>query len=223
MILYNIPPGLTTTIQLYVRNSDNTVGSAVGSTISGTSSGSTYTYTLGSYASGDYFAILTGVSDPVGSAFPVRDDVAFDNLTWSQLDMLTLVDAVVVANVTQPTAAKERLTDPIVIGDDYLASMGRNFEWQVNAIIGYAASQLSCTWTGSRNGTGWSVTGTVTTITGGLSLKFDLPDTATSSLKPGPYDWCVQVTTNVGGYVVTRVKPMNDAGEPIPVQLVKSA
>ena len=214
MILTNIPPSLTTTIQLYVRNSDNTVGSAVGSPISGSSSGSTYTYSLGSYVSGDYFAILSGVSDPVGSAFPVRDDVAYF-IPWELLDMITLTDAVVVANVTQPTAAKERLVDPIIIGDDYLASVGRNFEWQVNAISNYTAAELSCKFGGKKDGVGWLVSGTVTTITGGISLKFDLPKTATADLGPGYYAWSVEVYTTSGGIEVTRVVGKQ------PVQLVE--
>ena len=215
MILYNIPPSLTTTVQLYVRNSNNSVGSAVGGAISGTSSGSTYTYSLGSYATGDYFAVLSGVSDPVGVAFPVRDDVGYPTLTWEIIDMITLVDAAIVANVTQPTAAKERLVDPIIIGDDYLASVGRNFEWQVNAISNYAAGALSCKFGGQMDGVGWLVTGTVTTITGGISLKFDLPKASTASLEPGYYAWSVEVYTTVGGIEVTRVIGKQ------PVQLVE--
>ena len=205
MILTNIPPGLTTSVQLYVRTvGSDTPGAAVGSAISGTSSGATYTYALGAYVAGDYWAVLTGVSSPVGSAFPVRDDVAYF-LPWETLDMITLTDAVVVGNVTQPTAAKERLVDPIIIGDDYLASVGRNFEWQVNAISGYSAAELGCSFGGSKDGVGWLVTGTVATITGGISLSFDLPKSATQDLEPGYYAWSVEVSTNVGGIEVTRV------------------
>ena len=213
MILYNIPPGLTTSIELYVRNSDNTVGSIV-ETYNGTGSGSTYTFDIQTESTGDYFGVLSGVSDPVGAAFPVRDDVGYPTLTWGILDLITLTDAVVVANVTQPTAAKERLVDPIIIGDDYLASVGRNFEWQVNAISNYAAGDLSCKFGGQLDGVGWLVTGSVTTISGGISLKFDLPKSATSSLTAGYYAWSVEVYTTVGGIEVTRVVGRQ------PVQLV---
>jgi hypothetical protein len=83
MILRNIPPGLTTTIQLKTRTvGSDTPGSNVGSPISGTSSGTTYTYSLGAYATGDYWCVLSGVSTPAASAFPVRDDVAYF-VPWS--------------------------------------------------------------------------------------------------------------------------------------------
>jgi hypothetical protein len=136
-------------------------------------------------------------------------------LTWGIIDLITLTDSVVVANVTQPTAAKERLVDAIIIGDDYLASVGRNFEWQVNAISNYAAADLSCKFGGKLDGVGWLVSGTVTTISGGISLKFDLPKSATSSLEPGYYAWSVEVFTTVGGIEVTRVVGKQ------PVQLVE--
>jgi predicted cobalt transporter CbtA len=148
--------------------------------------------------------VLSGVSDPVGSAFPVRDDVAYPYDRWEAI-VNTLVDNVLVANVTQPTAVKDRLIDPIIIGDDYLNSVGRAFEWQVNAISGYAAGDLSCRWGGKKDGVGWLVSGTVTTITGGISLKFDLPKASTSSLTAGYYAWSVEVYTTVGGIEVTRV------------------
>lgn len=201
-----LPPGYTAVIQLKTRTVGSaTPGANVGSPITGTAVGSAYTFDLGAYETGDYWGQLTGVSDPAAGPFPVRDDVAYF-MTWELLDMITLIDPVVVANVTQPTAAKERLIDPIVIGDDYLASVGgRNFEWQVNAISGYTAADLTCKFGGSKDGVGWLVTGTVTTITGGISLKFDLPKAATASLEPGYYAWSVEVTTTVGGYEVTRV------------------
>jgi len=71
MILYNIPPGLTTAVSLYVRNSDDSVGDFVES-YNGTSSGTTYTFDIQVHASGDYFCVLNGVSDPVASAIPVN-------------------------------------------------------------------------------------------------------------------------------------------------------
>jgi hypothetical protein len=221
-MILTLPASLTTTVKLYAVGTDYAIGAQVGDEFNASVSGNTYTYDIESQSTGDYWCQLFIAGTGQGVYFPVRDDVAYPWTPWEVI-VNTLVDAVTVANVTQPTAAKERLTDPIIIGDDYLASVGRNFEWQVNAVTNYTAAELGCTWTGSRNGTGWSVTGTVTTITGGLSLKFDLPSSATTSLKPGAYDWCVQVTTNTGGKVVTRVKPMNDAGEPLPVNLVKAA
>lgn len=209
-----LPASLTTTLQLYadvVTAGVHSVGAAVGSPYSGSASGNVYTYAIP--ASGDYWGELI-IGSSAQPKFAVRDDKAYF-IDWGLLDMITLTDAVVVANVTQPTAAKERLVDPIIIGDDYLASVGRNFEWQVNAISNYTAADLSCRWGGKKDGVGWLVSGTVTTITGGISLKFDLPKTATADLEPGYYAWSVEVYTTVGGIEVTRVVGKQ------PVQLVE--
>jgi hypothetical protein len=199
LTLTNLAPGRTASIQLYVRETLT----AVGSPITGTSIG--YTYSFANVPDGEYDCVLIGFTDPVGDPFPVRDGLAYIGLNWSIVDMITLVDAVVVANVTQPTAARERLVDPIIIGDDYLESVGRNFEWQVNAIVGYAAAELTCKFGGIKDGLGWLVTGTVSTITGGLALKFDLPKTATQDLEHGLYAWSVEVSTIVDNIEVTRV------------------
>ena len=86
MIITNIPPGLTTTVQLYVRGANNAIGSAVGAPISGSSSGTAYTYNLGANATGDFWCQLSGVSVPDGAHFPVRDDVAYPTLPWSVID-----------------------------------------------------------------------------------------------------------------------------------------
>jgi len=95
MILQNIPPGLTTTVSLYVRNSDDSVGDFV-EVYNGTSSGSTYTFDIEGYSSGDYYAVLGGVSDPAGAAFPIRDNVAYF-MPWS------IIEATVSANPTTPS------------------------------------------------------------------------------------------------------------------------
>ena len=198
LTLSDIPPGYTASVQLYVKSTATTTGSVIA-----------LVYASGVYActvaSGDYDVQLLGVSDPDGARFPMRDGVAWIGFTWAQIDMITLIDAVVINNVSQPTTAKERLEEPIIIGDDYLASVGRNFEWQVNAISGYVAADLTCSFGGSKDGTGWLVTGTVATITGGISLKFDLPKATTQALVAGYYAWSVEVKTIVGGIEVTRV------------------
>tara|TARA_R110000868_G_scaffold101057_1_gene278191 strand:- start:954 stop:1562 length:609 start_codon:yes stop_codon:yes gene_type:complete len=199
---------------MYAVGTDYAIGAQAGDNYNGTASGNTYTFDLESQTAGDYWCQLFISGTGQGVYFPVRNDVAYPWTPWEVI-VNTLVDAVVVGNVTQPTAAKERLTDPIIIGDDYLASVGRNFEWQVNAISGKTAAELSCRWGGKKDGVGWLVDGTVTTITGGISLKFDLPKTATASLTPGFYSWSVEVYTTSGGIEVTRVVGKQ------PVQLVE--
>lgn len=189
-------PTYTLTLQLYVRG-----GAATGSPLTLTEGASgVYTCTV---STGDYDGELIGFTSPVGPKFPIRDGVAYEGIPWSLLDAITLADSVIVT--TQPTANSTRLADPIIIGDDYLASVGRNFEFQVSAVSGYAAGDLSCKFGGSKSGVGWLVSGTVSTITGGLSLKFDLPKASTSDLDAGYYNWSVEVYTTVGGIEVTRV------------------
>jgi len=88
MILRNIPPGLSPTIQLYnvvLTGTTYSVGSAVGSPISGTAGAvsTEYNFPLSSRATGDWYAVLSGVSNPSAAAFPVRDDVGFPTLPWS--------------------------------------------------------------------------------------------------------------------------------------------
>lgn len=87
MKLVNLPPGLSPTLQLYARNSDNTVGSAVGTSINGTAGAvsTEYNFELSSRGSGDWYAVLSGVSNPDGGAFPVRDDVAYF-IPWAVID-----------------------------------------------------------------------------------------------------------------------------------------
>jgi hypothetical protein len=87
-----LPPGKTTTIQLLTRvDGSDTPGSNVGSAISGVPDGSNptiYRYNLGSYATGDYWAQLSGVSNPNGLPFPVRDGVAYVGYSWDQVDAI---------------------------------------------------------------------------------------------------------------------------------------
>lgn len=83
-----LPPGKTAVIQLKVRTvGSNTPGANVGSPITATASGADYTFALGSYNTGDYWAQLTGVSDPVGKPFPVRDGIAYVGCSWDQVDV----------------------------------------------------------------------------------------------------------------------------------------
>ena len=194
-----LPPSRTAVIQLYARVG----GAAVGSPITMTEGSATiYTATV---ASGDYDVQLSGISTPDGARFPMHNGTAYPGLTWEEVDVITLVDDALVNNVTQPTAAQQRLPDPIIIGDDYLESVGRHFQWDVNAITNYTAAELSCSFGGDCNGSGWLVTGSVSTITGGIRLKFDLPKASTIGLDPGYYSWSVEVKTIVGGIEVTRV------------------
>jgi hypothetical protein len=91
-----LPPGKTAVIQLKVRTvGSNTPGANVGSPITGTASGADYSFALGAYATGDYWAQLSGVSSPVGSAFPVRDGVAYPGIPWTIVDATIYVPPII--------------------------------------------------------------------------------------------------------------------------------
>ena len=105
MIIKDIPPGLSPTVQLYnvvLTGSTYSVGSAVGSPISGTAGAVTteYTFPLGTRATGDFYAVVSGVSDPVAAAFPVRDDIGYPTLPW----------AVVAATITATPPTPDPIT-----------------------------------------------------------------------------------------------------------------
>jgi hypothetical protein len=205
-----LPSGLSVFVNMYqVGDAPNyAIGNQVGDNYNGTASGSpaiTYTFDLESQGAGDYWCQLFIVGVGQGVYFPVRNNVARPYMSWEDINLITLVDDVVVTNVTQPTDADVKLVRPIRIGDDYVDQVGRAWKFDVNGITGYAAADLTCKFGGKLNGVGWDVTGTVSTITGGVRLQFDLPKSATQSLEPGWYAFSAEINTVVGGYEVTRV------------------
>ena len=90
-----LPPGKTTTIQLLTRVvGSDTPGAAVGSPIPGVLDGtnkSLYRYTLGAYATGDYWGQLSGVSNPNGPSFPIRNGLAYIGFSWAVVDAIAPV------------------------------------------------------------------------------------------------------------------------------------
>jgi hypothetical protein len=100
-----LPPGKTTTIQLLTRVvGSDTPGSNVGSSIAGVPdviNPTIYEFNLGAYATGDYWAQLSGVSNPVALPFPVRDSVAYVGYSWDQVD---IADPQIPVAPTQPVA-----------------------------------------------------------------------------------------------------------------------
>ena len=213
-------PGLSPapTVQRYTYTAGSeTVGAIIGTAVTGVVDG-TYTsrwnFDVTAWAVGTYWVLVANVSTP-SLYVPVR--VTATDATYYPSIALLLLDVAsdaVVNTVTQPTASTFKPSGPIIIGDDYLASVGgRNFGHIVNAISGYAAGDLGCKWGGKSVaaygdqavGTGWLVTGTVTSVAAGLSLKFDLPKATTQALMPGDYASSVEVYTLAGEYEVTRV------------------
>jgi hypothetical protein len=206
-----------------------TVGAVIGTAVTGTVDGTfthVWDFDVSAWPVGTYWVLIGNAGTP-SVYVPVRvtasEAIYYSSITLLLLDVASSSD-VVVNTVTQPTATTFKPSGPIIIGDDYLESVGgRNFEWVVNAISGYAAGDLGCRWGGKAVaaygsqavGAGWLVTGTVTTVSAGLSLKFDLPKAATQALLAGDYASSIEVYTLVGGYEVTRVSAKH------PYQLVE--
>ena len=96
-----LPPGYTTTVQLYAR----TGGAAVGSPVAGVPDGgdpTLYVFALGTPAIGDYDVQLSGLSEPDGLPFPMRvtsTTVYYLADTWAILDATVMGGIVIPASV----------------------------------------------------------------------------------------------------------------------------
>ena len=90
-----------------------------------------------------------------------------------------------------------QISRPIFIGDDYLASNGRAFTWDITARSGFSAATASCRfgiWNESL-GLGFNVTGSVTDNGDGTwELSFDVSKTLTGALQEGNYRWTVELS-----------------------------
>lgn len=94
----------------------------------------------------------------------------------------------------------------IVIGDDYLAANSRSFTWDVAAVSGFTVGTCTCSFGGTRSGTGWLVSGTVSdNLDGTWELSFDLSKDDTADLEPGEYEWSAEVAS-AAGVEITNVK-----------------
>jgi len=120
---------------------------------------------------------------------------------WWELEQLTAITAALGSVTTTGT-----ITTPIVIGDDYLSSTGRAFQWTIAALTGYVAATATCKFGGKYKTNTWLVSGTVTDLgTGNWTLSFDLPKASTMGLAEGYYEWSVEVST-AAGLEYTRVR-----------------
>jgi uncharacterized ParB-like nuclease family protein len=100
LTLTDLAPGRTATLQLYERGTNT----AVGSLITGTSSGTTYSF-VGVPATGDYDAQLAGFTTPNGARFPVRNGVAYVEESWAVVDASIFVPPIAAAPTTPNTCA----------------------------------------------------------------------------------------------------------------------
>jgi hypothetical protein len=81
LVLRDLAPGRTATLQLYVRGTNTTSGSL----ITGTSVGTTYSF-VGVPATGDYDGQISGFTTPDGDRFPIRNAIGYPGVEWSVVE-----------------------------------------------------------------------------------------------------------------------------------------
>jgi hypothetical protein len=114
-----------------------------------------------------------------------------------------------------PVTSSGQITSPLVIGDDYLSANGRAFSWTVALPAGFVAATASCRFgmrfEDEQGVNSFIATGTVTDAgSGNVTLSFDVAKTVTGTLRPGWYDWSVEIVS-ASGVEVTRVKSGKNA------------
>jgi hypothetical protein len=130
-------------------------------------------------------------------------------------DKTALITAGGTVNVSTPVTATGQLTSPLIIGDDYLAANGRRFRWTVELPSGYviatSTARFGMRYEDDEGVNEFIATGTVTDATGGnVHLDFDVSKTVTGELRPGWYEWSVEIVSGAG-VEITRIKSGKNA------------
>jgi len=125
-------------------------------------------------------------------------------------DQTALITSGGTVYVTSPVTATGQLASPLIIGDDYLAANGRRFRWTVALPSGYviatSTARFGMRYEDDEGPNMFIATGTVTDATGGnVHLDFDVAKTVTGTLRPGWYEWSVEIVSG-SGVEITRVK-----------------
>lgn len=130
-------PNKTPVIQLYARVGGAVVGSSITGVVDGTFS-YLYRFDIGSN-SGDYDVQLSGVSDPVGPKFPVRNGIAYPGLPWSIIDATIVVPPVIPSPITGlcNVLIAATFNGDAVVG----ASVNCTLESKNNTVNGFLASR----------------------------------------------------------------------------------
>ena len=134
------------------------------------------------------------------------------NSVKSQTD---LIQAGGTVTVSTPVTASGQLASPLIIGDDYLNANGRAFSWTVALPSGFVAATATCKF-GMRYEDDQGVnsfiqSGTVIDAgSGNVTLRFDVAKAVTGLLRPGWYDWSVEIAS-ASGAEITRVKSGKNA------------
>jgi hypothetical protein len=130
-------------------------------------------------------------------------------------DQTALITSGGTVYVTSPVTATGQLASPLIIGDDYLAANGRRFRWTVELpsgyVIGTSTARFGMRYEDEQGLNTFVATGTVTDATGGnVHLDFDVAKTVTGTLRPGWYEWSVEIVSG-SGVEITRVKSGKNA------------
>jgi hypothetical protein len=125
-------------------------------------------------------------------------------------DQTALITSGGTVYVSSPVTATGQLASPLIIGDDYLAANGRRFRWTValpsGYVIGTSTARFGMRYEDDEGVNEFVSTGTVTDATGGnVHLDFDVAKTVTGTLRPGWYEWSVEIVS-ASGVEITRVK-----------------
>lgn len=209
----SFPEGETPVATLRSRGSDTALTPTyTGVAVSGRPS--VYEFDIGARANGDY---EIDIADPRAN-YVLRvatggNTVADD---WNMLDLIadvsdvasdvTALGGAVTVIVDQPTVDDGQLTAPIIIGDDYLTANDRDFTWTVAEVPGVVVGTAKC-YFGGRDAEGhtWLVEGDITDNGDEWDLTFELTKDDTKNLRPGYYDWSVEVK-DASGKEITRVR-----------------
>jgi hypothetical protein len=202
----DLPASSTPVVQLYSVSSRVT-GASYGSPVTGTAvSGvsTRYVFALGTVAAGDYFGKIT--SPAGGFVLRVTDSGWDEAETWTELELMTSVNAGGVVTVSSPVNINGEISGPIVIGDDYKSANGRAFSWTADAPTGFVLATSTCKLGFEIDGVSVVKTGTITDAgSGDWTFTFDLLKTDTASVSPGWADWSVECIS-AGGIEHTIVK-----------------
>jgi carbon monoxide dehydrogenase subunit G len=134
------------------------------------------------------------------------------NNVKSQTD---LIQAGGTVTVSTPVTESGQLASPLIIGDDYLNANGRAFSWTVALPSGFVAATATCKF-GMRYEDDQGVNSFVQSGTvidagsGNVTLRFDVAKAVTGLLRPGWYDWSVEIAS-ASGTEITRVKSGKNA------------
>jgi hypothetical protein len=137
------------------------------------------------------------------------------NILKSVKSQTDLIQAGGTVTVSTPVTASGQLASPLIIGDDYLNANGRAFSWTVALPSGFVAATATCRF-GMRYEDDQGVnsfvqSGTVIDAGGGnVTLRFDVAKAVTGLLRPGWYDWSVEIVS-ASGTEITRVKSGKNA------------